>query len=196
MFMYSFVRAVIRFILPFFYSVRIDGKEVTPNKGGYIAVANHVSYLDAPVIAALMPRNMRFVMYWEIYQTPVITHIFKAMKIIPIASPTENKKIYMAAKKEIIRALKDGEGVFIFPEGAITRTGELGEIKKGTERFAKQAGVPVVSYRLNGLWGSVFSRHPDARFSLFSRRKVQVERLGIVDCDECDSEYIRNKLSQ
>lgn len=193
---FTVTRAAIRFVLPFFYSIKVSGKDNTPSEGGFVAIANHVSYLDAPVIAALCPRNMRFVMYWKIYELPILTHLFKALRIIPIASPVESKKTYLAAKKEIQRALENGEGVFIFPEGEISYTGELGDVKKGTERFAKAAGVPVVSYRLVGLWGSVFSRCPNSKFSIFNRRKIELKRVCVIPADLATVDQIRNNLSQ
>ena len=55
------------------------------------------------------------------------------------------------------RALRAGEVVLVFPEGSISRSGQLMAIKRGFELIAREAGTPVVAAAIDGLWGSVFS---------------------------------------
>ena len=62
------------------------------------------------------------------------------------------------AFEDAAKALKAGEIVCIFPEGAITSTGELQRFRPGLQRILEQAPVPVVPMALRGLWGSFFSR--------------------------------------
>jgi 1-acyl-sn-glycerol-3-phosphate acyltransferase len=54
--------------------------------------------------------------------------------------------------------LANGEIVCIFPEGKLTKDGELNEFKRGVEKILERRPVPVVPMALRGLWGSFFSR--------------------------------------
>ena len=59
--------------------------------------------------------------------------------------------------REIEKALHAGDLLCIFPEGALTRDGELAQFRKGIERIVQTSPVPVVPMALRGLWGSYFS---------------------------------------
>jgi acyl-[acyl-carrier-protein]-phospholipid O-acyltransferase/long-chain-fatty-acid--[acyl-carrier-protein] ligase len=71
---------------------------------------------------------------------------------VPI-SPTRAKD----AIRLVSEALESGHVVCLFPEGELTRTGTMQEIKKGFELMARRAGTPVVPMWIDGAWGSVFS---------------------------------------
>jgi acyl-[acyl-carrier-protein]-phospholipid O-acyltransferase/long-chain-fatty-acid--[acyl-carrier-protein] ligase len=64
---------------------------------------------------------------------------------------------FPASGAEILSALGRGELVCLFPEGAVSRTGQLMAIRADFEVLARAAGVPVVPTAIDGLWGSVFS---------------------------------------
>ena len=78
---------------------------------------------------------------------------------------------------EVDRALADGELVCIFPEGGITRDGEIATFRSGIERILARRPVPVVPMALRGLWGSVFSRRDSAlgRMRLPRRFRARIE---------------------
>ena len=102
---------------------------------------------------------------------PDLNFVFRTGRAIPIASQKENPALKEAAFEEVERALGAGDGVCIFPEGQITRTGDLSPFRAGVERMIARNPVPVVPMALRGLWGSFFSRmgghamrHPFRRF--------------------------------
>jgi 1-acyl-sn-glycerol-3-phosphate acyltransferase len=142
------------------YRVRQEGLENIPDDGPCIIVCNHVSYVDAVVIAACVRRPIRFIMDYRIFRAPILSFIFRAMRAIPIASGREDPALKEQAFAEAAVALADGEIVGIFPEGQLTRTGELGAFHPGVERIIAATPVPVVPMALRGLWGSFFSRSP------------------------------------
>lgn len=80
------------------------------------------------------------------------------MKMIPIAGMKEDKQVFDAAFEEMAKALENGEALFIFPEGKLTRDGEINQFKSGIEHIIKRTPVPVYTMALQGLWGSFFSR--------------------------------------
>ncbi|HEX6549756.1 MAG TPA: 1-acyl-sn-glycerol-3-phosphate acyltransferase, partial [Gammaproteobacteria bacterium] len=125
-----------------------------------LLICNHVSYADALVISAGIWRPVRFVMDHRIYKLPVLHWIFKTSKTIPIASRRENPQLLEQAYQEIVQALRNGELVCIFPEGVITRDGELADFRPGLLRILGEISVPVIPLGVAGLWGSIFSRAP------------------------------------
>jgi 1-acyl-sn-glycerol-3-phosphate acyltransferase len=140
------------------YRVDTQGLEQVPDRGACVIVCNHVSFVDAIVIAACVRRPVRFVMDHRIYAIPVLNFIFRTMRAIPIASAKEDAALKERAFEDAANALKAGEIVCIFPEGRITDTGELNPFRPGLQRILEQAPVPVVPMALSGLWGSFFSR--------------------------------------
>jgi len=134
--------------------------ERIPEEGAAVLVCNHVSYVDAIVIMAASPRPIRFVMDHRIFRTPLLGFIFRTAKAIPIAPAKEDPWLMEKAFVDIAHALHDGELVCIFPEGKLTRTGEISEFRGGVARIVERSKVPVIPMALRGLWGSVFSRDP------------------------------------
>jgi 1-acyl-sn-glycerol-3-phosphate acyltransferase len=141
-----------------FYRVRKEGLEHIPDEGPCVVVCNHVSYVDAVVIAACVRRPIRFVMDHRIFRAPMLSFIFRTMRSIPIASAREDPALKERALAEAALALAAGEIVGIFPEGRLTHTGELNRFRPGVQQIIMTTPVPVVPMALRGLWGSFFSR--------------------------------------
>jgi 1-acyl-sn-glycerol-3-phosphate acyltransferase len=140
------------------YRVHEEGLDNIPDEGPCVLVCNHVSYVDAVVIAACVPRPVRFVMDHRIFRAPLLSFIFRAMRTIPIASEREDPRVKERAYGEVAAALAAGEVVGIFPEGRLTHTGEMNAFRPGVQRIIAATPVPVVPMALRGLWGSFFSR--------------------------------------
>jgi len=149
------------------YRVEHRNLDLIPDEGAALLVCNHVSFVDALLIGGAVRRPIRFVMYYKIYNLPVLNFIFRTAGAIPIAGRSEDLLIYDQAFKKIARFLKDGELVCIFPEGKLTSDGEINEFKGGMTRVLEETPVPVIPLALQGLWGSFFSRDPNK--SLFGR---------------------------
>ena len=145
------------------YRVRKSGLENVPDEGGCIVVCNHVSYVDAIVIAACVRRPIRFIMDHRIFRVPVLNWLFRTMQAIPVASAREDAAVKEAAFAAAATALRAGEVVGIFPEGALTSDGEMHAFRPGVERMLTDTPVPVVPMALSGLWGSFFSRSYEGR---------------------------------
>jgi 1-acyl-sn-glycerol-3-phosphate acyltransferase len=146
-----------------FYRVRTDGLEHIPEQGGCIVVCNHVSYVDAVVIAGMVRRPIRFVMDHKIFRIPLLSFIFRTMRTIPIAPAREDATMKGRAFAAAAEALAAGEIVGIFPEGKLTDTGELNPFRPGVQQMLAATPVPVVPLALQGLWGSFFSRYVDGK---------------------------------
>jgi 1-acyl-sn-glycerol-3-phosphate acyltransferase len=140
------------------YRLDKSGLEHVPEEGPAVVVCNHVSFVDALVIAAACRRPIRFVMDHGIFRIPVLNFVFRTSRAIPIAPARENPELLERAYDEIARALEAGDVVGIFPEGRITDTGEMYPFRNGIRRIVERTPVPVVPMALRGLWGSFFSR--------------------------------------
>ena len=141
------------------YRLRVRGIEQhVPDEGPALIVCNHVSYMDALILAASIPRPVRFVMYYKIFNIPVMRWIFRTAKAIPIAGAREDPELLRRAFEEIDAALADGQLVGIFPEGALTKDGQIAPFKNGVERILERRPVPVVPMALRGMWASMWSR--------------------------------------
>ncbi|HUG22810.1 MFS transporter [Piscinibacter sp.] len=140
------------------YRFEVRGEQHIPTEGPAVLVCNHVSFVDAVLLMAASPRPIRFIMDHRIFQIPVLGWLFKLAKAIPIAPQGENPAVYERAFQQAREVLADGELLCIFPEGAITRDGRLGEFKGGIMKILETHPVPVVPLALQNLWGSFFSR--------------------------------------
>ena len=150
------------------YRIRKQGLDNIPEHGAALLVCNHVSFMDPMIILGSIRRPVRFVMYYKIYNLPLMRPLFRAAKAIPIAGKKENPELMERAFAEVDKELAAGNLVCIFPEGGITRDGTIQPFRPGLERILAQRPVPVVPMALRGLWGSIFSR----RDSLMGRTRL------------------------
>lgn len=128
-----------------------------PKEGPAVLVCNHVSFADWLIISGLSPRPVRYIMYYKFFDVPVLKYLMKQAKVIPIAGAKEDPELLKQAYDQISAELRDGEIVCIFPEGQITRDGELNDFKTGVEKIVQRDPVPVIPMALRGLWGTFFS---------------------------------------
>jgi len=161
------------------YRFKVRGDEHIPTTGAAILVCNHVSFVDAVLLMAASPRPIAFIMDHRIFQIPVLGWLFKLAKAIPIAPQREDAATYEQAFARARKVLEDGDLVCIFPEGAITKNGELGEFKGGVMKLLETHPVPVVPMALQNLWGSFFSRVEGNAMSKPFRRGFW-SRVGLV----------------
>jgi len=160
------------------YRVQKEGLENVPEAGACILVCNHVSYVDAIVIAACVRRPVRFIMDHRIFRVPMLNWVFRTMNAIPVASAREDPAVKEGAFVSAAAALREGEIVGIFPEGKLTDDGEMHAFRSGIERMVKDTPVPVVPMALRGLWGSFFSRSYEGR--AMRRWRGMFSRIAIV----------------
>ena len=153
------------------YRVRHAGLENIPDRGAAVIVCNHVSYVDAPLLAGAVRRPIRFVMHRDIYRIPVLNFIFRVGRAIPIAAEPDDVEMYHSAFQSIREALASGDLVCIFPEGKLTADGDVDTFRRGIERIVTETPVPVVAMALRGLWGSYFSREGRGAFRWLVRER-------------------------
>ena len=165
------------------YRLKLHGIEKhVPDEGAALLVCNHVSYMDALILSASIPRPVRFVMYYRIFNIPVMSWIFRTAKAIPIAGAKEDPQLMQRAFDAVDAALAEGELVCIFPEGALTKDGAMAPFKSGVEKILARRPVPVVPIALKNMWGSMWSRRANAKEGdLLDRMRVPQRLRAHVD---------------
>ena len=151
---HAFVRLVVSFLFKGRYRINVVDFNNLPAQGPVLLLGNHISWIDWALVQIACPRPVRFVMQKEIYHQPLIKPLVKLFGVIPIAKGHSDD-----ALQEVNKHLQAGEVVCLFPEGAISRNGQLGKFHSGYQRATQglETGV-IVPFYLHGLWGSKFSR--------------------------------------
>ena len=138
------------------FRIRIEGAENIPRTGAALLAANHVSYADAVLVGySSRRRTVHFLMWQPIFDIPIANYFFRVLQAIPIG--VESPKATIRALRTARGELERGELVGIFPEGAISRTGEIQNFERGFEKILQGTDAPVIPMRIEGLWGHPLS---------------------------------------
>jgi 1-acyl-sn-glycerol-3-phosphate acyltransferase len=168
------------------YRFNVRGDANIPTEGAAILVCNHVAFVDPVLLMAASPRPIYFIMDHQIFKTPLLGWFFRLAGAIPIAPQREDPVIYEQAFARARKVLDAGDLVCIFPEGGLTRDGQLGEFKGGVMKLLENNPVPVIPLALQNLWGSFFSRAGGPAMSKPFRRGL-FSRVGLVAGDAVDA---------
>jgi len=152
------MRFIVWILINTLYRIRVEGLDKIPDEGPCIVACNHVSFIDALIVGGTIRRPVRFVMYYKVFNIPVLSWIFKTARAIPIAGAKEDEALMNRAFDEIEKALAAGEVVGIFPEGGLTPDGSIQPFRPGIEKILARSPVPVVPVALRNLWRSMWSR--------------------------------------
>jgi acyl-[acyl-carrier-protein]-phospholipid O-acyltransferase / long-chain-fatty-acid--[acyl-carrier-protein] ligase len=152
----SLIRLLLWIAANTIYRLDLKGQEMIPARGGALLTPNHASWVDAVLLVAATDRPIRFLMFKGVYDHPLIKPFAKMLKIIPIASDQGPREM-IHSLREASEALRNGEVVCIFPEGEITRIGQMLPFRRGFERIIKGIDVPIIPVNIDGIWGSIFS---------------------------------------
>src|SRR4051794_14346962 len=136
------------------YRIHVYGRENIPEQGGAILVPNHISFLDGLLMFATSSRQVRMLMEAELLDTFRAHGIARLVGAIPIKPSPKSTKRAIEMSRE---ALKAGELVCIFPEGGISRSGQLQRFKTGVLEMQRGTGAPIIPVWLDEIWGSIFS---------------------------------------
>jgi len=146
-------KAVVRLALKLLYRVEVAGLEHMPEPGERaVVVVNHLSFLDGVLLGAFLPGKPTFAVNTQIARSWWVKPFLGLFKAFPV-DPTNP----MAAKA-MVKAVREGRTLVIFPEGRITVTGALMKVFDGPGMVADKADAPIIPVRLNGPQYTPFSR--------------------------------------
>lgn len=149
----SLVRFLVARIIATRYRLEVIGLKNMPAQGGVLMLGNHISWIDWAMVQMASPRPVRFVMHRGYYEKWYLRRFLDFFGVVPISGGHSKHALYAVAD-----LVNQGEVVCLFPEGAISRNGQLGEFKRGFELVAGRIGEGVIlPFYMRGLWGSPFS---------------------------------------
>jgi 1-acyl-sn-glycerol-3-phosphate acyltransferase len=164
------------------FSLKVEGRENVPARGGALIVANHQSYLDPVLMAVRLDRPLNYMAKSELFEGRVGGWMLRAVfNGIPVRQGEHDFR----AVRETIRRLRAGHLVNVYPEGERCADGEIGPMQRGVGLIAQRAGVPVVPAVIAG----AFAAWPRHR-RLFRRRPVRIRFGAAVDVAHLGAEEI------
>ena len=131
------------------YRLKVIGRKRVPRRGAVILAPNHFSQMDHFFAGVYLPRTIRFMAKSQLFGPPVLTGILKHGGVFPVRRGHRDEE----AMKTAFTLLEQGELVLIYAEGGRSRSGELGEPKRGIGRIALESGAPVVPIAIYGSAG-------------------------------------------
>ncbi len=157
------------------YKIIFEGEEQVPKTGGVLLLGNHISWIDWVLVQLPLERRVRFVMERDIYHWKGLHHLWKLGQAIPIS-----EKASKDAFREARHALKEGGILGLYPEGTISRNGEIGTFRRGFELITRGNHGTIIPYLIDGIYGSYPFSRSQKRFvseSSWGRRVIRV-RFG------------------
>jgi len=143
---YWFFANLARLLARLFFKFRIIHRERLPETGGLILAANHQSYFDPPLVGICSRRAVHYLARKTLLQWPFFGPMFPDMNVIPVDRDGND----MSALKTVIRKIREGEGVVLFPEGTRSSDGQLQKAQAGVGLVIAKTLAPVVPMRIFG----------------------------------------------
>lgn len=147
------------------YRIRVRDAENMPKEGGVILCPNHMTFVDSLVISAASPRPVRFLIAEKCYRHKWVGRFAQMFNAVPVSPERAKEAIRIAADEAAA-----GNVVCIFPEGQLSRSGAVCEVKRGFEMIARKSKCPVVAAYMHGLWGTFTSFAGGRYFRKWPRR--------------------------
>ncbi|MBN8526018.1 MAG: 1-acyl-sn-glycerol-3-phosphate acyltransferase, partial [Planctomycetes bacterium] len=138
------------------FRIEVEGLERVPREGGVIVAGNHTSLADGVILAAVLPRRTKFMVFKWFCDLPVVGPMLHAWGVIPVDARMGARALIAAVGAATAEA-KAGRCIGVFPEGKITRSGVLDSFKGGIERIARESGARIVPCAIEGLWRTPYS---------------------------------------
>jgi len=170
---YNFARTVLNILLRLTGEMKINGIDNIPQKGPFIIVADHSSYLDGLVMVSVFKQELTFFSAAYLFDNPFIGFFLRKIKAIPVS--TDRKRIgSRKSLKEAISRLENGKVLMIFPEGGLRSSDRIDEIKSGAAYISIKTKVPVLPVSIKG------TREILPSGSYFPRRGKVVINIGTI----------------
>jgi 1-acyl-sn-glycerol-3-phosphate acyltransferase len=143
---YTLVRLLISLPTLLIYRTRAIGVGNVPKSGPLILAPNHFSQMDHFFAGLYLRRKVRFMAKSQLFGPPVLTYIYKHGGVFPIRRGHRDEEAFKTA----FAILSQGGMLLVYAEGGRSRSGELGEPKRGIGQLALESGAPVVPVAIHG----------------------------------------------
>lgn len=152
------------------YRFNYEGLENIPNDKAVLLLGNHVSWIDWFVIQLPIQRRVNFMIDRDIYNWKGFNNIFKMAELIPVSQKASKDSLFEASSR-----LKNGKIIAIFPEGEIVKSDNVAKFQRGYELIDKNHDGVIVPFFIEGVFGSIFSRHKgEDKKCILKKREITV----------------------
>ncbi len=129
-------------------TVKVEGRDHLEQGRHYIFMCNHVSNVDPPIVAPLIPRRASVLVKKEVFRIPVLARAMRMGSLVPVDRSNRQAAVdSLRAAGDVLRA---GLSMMVFPEGTRSSDGRLLPFKKGPFYLAMETGVPVAPMTILG----------------------------------------------
>lgn len=142
---YRFAQYVSWFYFKAFHRLEVHGIKNVPQSGSFILASNHSSYFDPPALGCRLPRNLHYFARDSLFFWP-LGLLIRNLNSIPV----NRSQLDIATLKRVLKVLKGGDPLLLFPEGTRSADGNLGEGKKGIGLLLAKSQVDVLPARVTG----------------------------------------------
>ncbi|MDW7759668.1 MAG: lysophospholipid acyltransferase family protein [Acidobacteriota bacterium] len=165
--------------------IEVEGREHIPRGQPAVYMANHLSFLDGPLLFLILPPPVRVILKKSIFRIPVVGFGMRFVGFIPV-----DRKGKEGGKKSILRAARmmkqRGYSFFMFPEGTRSRDGRLQAFRRGGFFLALEAQAPIAPVVIRGTFeimpkGAFFVRRGTVRVTFLE--PVPTAGLDLKDLD-------------
>jgi 1-acyl-sn-glycerol-3-phosphate acyltransferase len=159
---WQFARMIARPFVTLMFDLKVYGAQNIPTTGGVLLVANHQSFLDPVFIGVYLRRPMSYLARSGLFEQKYFAWLIRRLRAFPVRQGAGD----IGAVKEMVRRLKEGHVLSLFPEGSRTEDGELGPIEPGAALVIRRAAVAVVPVAIDGSFDAwpkgqkLFRAHP------------------------------------
>ena len=133
-----------------FFSMRVIHPERMVESGPLIIAVNHSSFFDPPLAGICSRRGVYYLARKTLLKWPFFGPLFPAMNVIPVERDGND----MSALREVIKKIKEGNAVVLFPEGTRSPDGNLQKARAGIGLVIAKTGAPVMPMRIFGAYES------------------------------------------
>ncbi len=139
----------VRIIFSLYFRIKVHGVEKVPRTGPLLILVNHLTLLDPPMAAVLMPRSVYFMAKVELFEYPVLGWLIRHLHAFPVRRGYPDRY----AIRTSLRLLEEQKALMIFPEGHRSATGLLQEARAGAAYLAQKTGCPCIPIGISGQYG-------------------------------------------
>ena len=144
-FFYRFAQFLSWWFFKFFHRLEVIGLNNIPSKGAFILASNHQSYFDPPALGCKLPRNLHYFARDSLFFWP-LGFLIRNLNSIPV----NRSQLDIATLKRVLRVLKQGDPLLVFPEGTRSSDGQIQSGKKGIGLLLAKSQSDVLPARIRG----------------------------------------------
>ena len=160
-----------------FHRFQIEGLENVPEEGAFLLASNHLSFFDPPALGCRLPRNLHYFARDSLFKG-LLGMFIRSLNSIPV----NRSQLDLATLRRVLKVLKEGHPLLVFPEGTRSEDGNLGEGKKGIGMLVAKSQVPVLPARVFGSYEIMGKGKSFPRIG----RKLRLRYGALLDLSDLD----------